>query len=405
MCTTLPQFSASRAAGPQARLAGGDENGSGPGSIDRLREIPAPSPDGEASALSPDASAWLDALRAFLIAQVVLGHFAAMALPEIPELGGRDSTFAAVVVAYRITTRFGAQAAFVFVFLSGFLVGGPLLAARRQGRTIRFASFARRRLARILPTLWIAVCLCACLDTLGAFGLGAAGVYASQRAYDFVAAMTARNFVGNLICLEPTFVEAFGSNGPLWTLGYIVQFYLAGFLLFRLIAWRTGWPLAFAACLLLTALACRPEWACLFAVWCLGAAARVIPAGDRFGSWPSLVVGAALFVAANRAPSLASIFMCGAAGVLVQGWVRATSARLAAAPRRALSWIASLGYETYAVHYPVAFFIFAVCFRERAGDIGTFALFVAAASLVVVLISLTIRRIVALSSASLVGRT
>lgn len=401
MAVTLPQLFASDAARPEARLVRDDESIPCPASIDRLGEVPARSPKGQSWSLPPEASAWLDALRALLIAQVVLGHFAAMALPEIPELGGQDSVFAAFVVAYRLATRFGAQAAFVFVFLSGFLVGGPLLAARREGRTLGFGSFARRRLARILPTLWIAVGLSAFLDTLGAFGLGAAGVYSSQRAYDFVAAMTARNFVGNLLCLEPTFVAAFGSNGPLWTLGYIVQFYLAGFLLFRLIAWRTGWPFAFAACFLIAALACGAEWACLFAVWCLGAAARVFPTGARFGSWPSLVVGAALFVAANRAPSLASIFICGASGVLVLGWARATPARLAAAPRRVLSWIASFGYETYAVHYPAAFFVFAVCFRERARDIGTFGLFLAAASLVVVVLSLTIQRIVARSSARL----
>jgi peptidoglycan/LPS O-acetylase OafA/YrhL len=348
-------------------------------------------PTGDAAqAIAPDAAAWLDAIRVFLIAEVILGHLAAIALPDWGEVDGGSFAFSAFVHFYRSTTRFGPQAAIVFVFLSGFFVGGPLLSDARGDERPGFAAFARRRLARLLPTLWIAVCLCAGLDLIGAYGFGAAQIYASQRAYDFLASLTPANFIGNLFCLEPTFVGPFGSDGPLWTLGYIVQFYLVGFPLLRGIAQRRLEPVAAVGALLLLAALLRPEWAALFAIWCLGAAARTFGFGHRLSPSVCLFGAAALFIAANRAPGLASILLCGGAGVLLVAWTQTTSARLASAPRRWLARLSGLGYDAYAIHYPVAFLLFAVLFRDKAREIASFATFSIAAIALVAVMSVAV---------------
>jgi len=345
----------------------------------------------KARGVSPASSAWLDALRAFLLAEVVLGHLAAIALPELPVVAERRDGFAAFVLIFRLTTRFGPQAAYLFVFLSGFFVGGPLLAAALRGEAARFPDFARRRIARIAPALWIALAIGATFDLIGVHGLGAGEIYERQKAYDFLHAMTATNFVGNLLCLQPTFVGVFGSNGPLWTLGYIVQFYFAGLLVSRALARPALFPVALLGCALVAGVVLRPEWAALFAIWWLGALVRNVSPGASAERW-GLAAGFILFVAANRAPPLASILLCGAAGVLLLSWA---SARTAGPPQlltRVARAAAELSYEGYMTHYPAAFFIYVAFFGEIAGDMATFLRFLSATLLTVALLSVATQR-------------
>ncbi|MCI4679536.1 acyltransferase family protein [Rhodoblastus acidophilus] len=328
------------------------------------RAVPSPP-----SLISSAASTWLDALRAFLVAQVVLGHLAAIALPTLPELAGW-SPFAVCAVAFRLTTRFGPQAAYLFVFLSGFLVGGALLRDRLDGRRLNFRSFAARRMTKIMPVLAGALVLSAVLDLTGAFLLHGADLYRRQN-YDYFAAITPVRFLGNLLSLQPTLVGVFGSNGPLWTLGYIVQFYFAGFAAIRWLSRRNAAPFAFA---LLLAAWLRPEWLCLFLIWTLGAAARVSP--NRPASLASaLVLGAALIVLANRLPVLPSILTCGFAGIFLVTAAQGAKQGLAGGARRATQGLASLSFEVYAVHYPIAFFIFASLVKTKAQASGLFLAF------------------------------
>ena len=341
------------------------------------------------STISTNASAWLDALRVFLLAQVVLGHLAYIALPEIPHLTGRDGAFRIFVIVFRLTTRFGPQAACVFVVLSGFLVGGPLFAKAINGDRMAFNEFARRRLIRVAPALWIALGLSACLDLTATLGFGAAETYAHQRTYNFFAAMTLKNFLGNFLCLEPTFVSVFGSNGPLWTLGYIVQFYLAGFVLSNAIAVRARWSLAAATGGFLATALFRPEWTALFSIWCLGAVVRNVVFGEQLGGM-KLAVGIAFFVAANRGPSLLSILVCGVGGAVILDWARTTAA---AAPQGCFERVASISYEAYAVHFPIAFFISATLFRAPAHETATFVLFVASSLLAIWTLSVVVKRV------------
>jgi len=340
--------------------------------------------------ISPRASIWLDALRVFLLAQVLLGHLAAIALPEISEVAGRRDSFALGVLAYRLMTRFGAQSAYVFVFLSGLLVGGPLLARARQGEILDFAEFVRRRFARIIPALWIALAVGATFDVVGAFVLGAADVYSHQKAYNFLGAMTFENFGGDLLCLQPTFVGMFGSNGPLWTLGYIAQFYLAGFALSRALATRAHLPLIASCCGFLAAAIFRPEWGALFVIWCFGALARNLSVGGWDGRL-YFAVGFALFVAANRAPTPLSILMCGACGFLLFNWARVAVAAPPPWLSCILQTIAGLSYEIYMTHYPAAFFIFAVSFGAITTNSVAFLTFLAASLPTVGLVSIATR--------------
>ncbi len=317
--------------------------------------------------ITETASAWLDLLRAFLLAEVILGHLAAVAnIPEIPQLTSYEGGYAAFVLIYRLTTRFGPQSAFLFVFLSGYFVGGPVLEQAINKQISPFAEFVRRRFTRIAPALWLSLMLGCAFDLISVYVYGASETFAKQKSYNFLESMSPINLIGNFFCLQPTFVSTFGSNGPLWTLGYIVQFYIAGFFICLLLARRAyvellGVTLVFAAILYQ-----RPEWAVLFVNWALGAAIRNIslgPFAERYG----LLIGFVVFVVANRMPPLLSMLQCGIGGVFLLSWIRANSHQIPSFIQRTSASLASVSYEAYMIHYPAAMLFF-VAYIERQPD-------------------------------------
>ena len=330
-------------------------------------------------AIRADESSWIDLLRLVLLSQVVLGHLAAIALPEIPELGPGWTGFSILVVCFRLLTRFGGQAAFLFIVLSGYLVGGPLWANVIDREPVSLADFGRRRFLRIAPSLWIALSLGAAIDLFGAHALGYADLYANQKAYDFVAAMTFRNFVGNILCLQPTLVAEFGSNGPLWTLGYIVQAYVAAILVSVALTRRRRAALAVLAVIGGAGFLFRPEWAAALMLWTVGAMTRNYraPGWVRRHGW---ACGGGLIVLANRLPLPIGIPVVALAGVFLIAWLRGATFRLPSRFRSLAASAASGAYETYASHYPVAFFVFAVWLGHRASSAQQFASFLLVAT-------------------------
>ena len=77
-------------------------------------------------------------------------------------------------------------------------------------------------------------------------------------------------------------------------------------------------------------------------------------------------------------------------GVLLVAWTQSTSARLASAPRRWSARLSGLGYDAYAIRYPVAFLLFAVLFRDKAREIASFATFSIAAIALVAVMSVAV---------------
>ena len=210
------------------------------------------------------ASTRLEALRLFLVAQVMLGHYAMIAFPPFPTLN-LAAPADLFVALYRLVTRFGGEAAFVFVCISGFLLGPRLLASglKRPGSD-PIPQFLKARLRRIYPTLLAAIALTALCDSIALRLLDAEPLYRRAATYDAVAALNWQAALGNLLSLQPTFAGAFGSNGPLWTLGYIVQFYCAAALLATCL--QHGRVLAGTAlvAMLAAGFVWHPEWSLLF---------------------------------------------------------------------------------------------------------------------------------------------
>src|SRR5438067_9235021 len=93
---------------------------------------------------------WLDVLRAVAILLVASGHMAAaFAIP-------RDiSTFAKPLWVALI--QLAVAGVDIFFVLSGFLIGGMLIAELRDTGTINLARFYTRRALRLWPSYFLAV--------------------------------------------------------------------------------------------------------------------------------------------------------------------------------------------------------------------------------------------------------
>lgn len=310
--------------------------------------------------LSAAGSSRIDMLRLALVGQVLLGHYAMIAYPRFPDLDfGRAADV--YVGLFRLVSRFGSQAAFVFVCISGyFLVPRLLATALKVAGAEPIGAFLLGRLKRIYPTLVAALALTLICDAAGIWGLGAEPFYRRFGVYDAVAALDWRTGLGNLLSLQPTWSDAFGTNGPLWTLGYIVQFYCIGALLAEALrrGRRTG--LAVALAIIALGLAFAPVWLLVLACWLSCALVRWIKPAGRKQAWLELLLGLGLFVAANRLPVNLGIMACGISGCL---WLHALNSdlpvrRLVQLPP-ALQRLNAASFGIYAFHFPLAVLAYA----------------------------------------------
>lgn len=337
-------------------------------------------------------SQWHDVLRLFLILQVVFGHIAAIALPSVPDLTA-DIAANWPYITYRFMWRFGSQSAFLFVFLSGFMVAGPLLAHLSNQSVPSAGEFFSKRLKRIAPIAICAVLLTAVLDWLSAMAPDGQDLYRHGYAYDMVATATWTNFFGNLVFLQPVFVPAFGSNGPLWTLGYIVQYYAIGWVLCRLYTSHRRVAWASLSMVLIAMTLVRPEWSVLFVTWIAGGFARHVKTPSRFRV-AFFLLGIAVFVWSNLLDPLIAAGLSIATGFLL------TQALMHGPELRWISssaWLRGLSnnsYVIYAVHHAVLVSAYVVAFRGAVGADPRFFLYVGVSVVAVLVASLLVNMLV-----------
>ncbi|WP_338413015.1 acyltransferase [uncultured Sphaerotilus sp.] len=125
-------------------------------------------------------------------------------------------------------TGFGHQSVVVFFVLSGYLVGGSVIAA---GPKFRWTTYLIARLSR----LWVVLVPCLVITFVAdAFTVSFAsdvltGDYATRWHSAPVAgkySMSWQTLVGNLAFVQTIFVPVYGSNGPLWSLANEFWYYV-----------------------------------------------------------------------------------------------------------------------------------------------------------------------------------
>lgn len=313
--------------------------------------------------MNPTLSRSIDATRAVAALIVMVSHTTHAAL-----VGSK--TEVAWPTALTILDSASHQSVIVFFVLSGYLIGGRVVALSRAG-TPFLGRFLVDRTIRIYLVLVPALALTAALDAL-VFDYYPAGPVARHFARHF---NTPEAFLGNLASLQNIFTPTFGSNAAMWTLSLEFWFYIvAGFLGAALTlaplsrARRIG--LLFAGLAMPVATLFTPSYFLFGAtIWAAGAfCARLAP--TRLHK-PSIAVAfaiacclAAFVDLAGHEPDsvtpLADAFTAfGFANLLV---ALAAVPGEAPKPLRAppFAYLSNMSFSIYATHMPVGMFLAAV---------------------------------------------
>tara|TARA_R110000824_G_scaffold155226_6_gene327788 strand:- start:80091 stop:81221 length:1131 start_codon:yes stop_codon:yes gene_type:complete len=149
----------------------------------------------------------LDTIRALAAIVVFLGHVRIVSFVSWENLATEYKTLGATL--FYAVARLGQDAVLVFFVLSGFFVGGQMIARMKQGQ-FRISDYATDRATRLLLPL-----VPACVLTL-------AVSYLAMGNLD-----EASNVMASLLGLNGVFVETSNFNLPLWSIAFEIWFYVA----------------------------------------------------------------------------------------------------------------------------------------------------------------------------------
>lgn len=209
-----------------------------------------------------------------------------------------------------VSFELGHQAVVGFFVISGYLVGGAVLAyLRKQQDFLR--EYLIHRFARIYIVLIPALLLTVVLDGAGRVLFLASGVYDLPV---FQGHFTPRLFVTNLLNLQSILSEFFGTNGPLWSLACEFWYYITFPLLLLPLARNYSLGLRLAGFLLGVALcwvfATSSHWFRWgYLLWAMGALATLAQRPPVTSRWLALALYAGAVIPVRllvRGPLLAA---------------------------------------------------------------------------------------------------
>jgi len=298
--------------------------------------------------------------------------------------------------ALNYATGFGHQAVTVFFVLSGYFVGGSVMAAKPEGFWPRYLI---QRLSRLWIVLIPALAMTLVWNVLDSNNGGVAyladGGNPVSRALPAVR-LDALTFFGNVFFLQTICVPFYGDNSPLWSLAQEFWFYILFPLLFFGVISR--WPaklrgrsvMVLAAAALMIVL--PREFLAGFAIWLLGAAVAALedrPLGAVFSGWmvglPSvLVCGLLLHLSRYRPETAGTELGIGFALAAAAPWVMRV-VKLRPAAGKVAAFFSDFSYTLYVAHFSFMAFVWCAFFHSERLAPGSrgFARFVFIAVLVV----------------------
>ena len=143
-----------------------------------------------------------------------------------------DNLGGVVLAALWLPDRLNHEAVLFFFVLSGFCIHYRTAQDKERGLNglLRWRDFYARRFLRLIPPLLVALLLTLACDALSHSLLSPAPSSLSgspqMRAALSASYRDPAGFLGNLFLLMPFFIKPYGSNWPLWALGYEAWYYL-----------------------------------------------------------------------------------------------------------------------------------------------------------------------------------
>src|SRR5450755_1058996 len=167
---------------------------------------------------------WLDLIRVLAALAVFMQHLRTLLFKNYWE--GPTSFFKKI---FYFLTGFSYEAVIVFFVLSGFLITGSIVNARKKAK-FSVLNYGLDRLVRLWIVLIPGLVLTLIVDRMGIHWFGTYPAYLGTIQYtgniDVAANLNGPTFFGNIFFLQGILVNTFGSNTPLWSLTNEFWYYI-----------------------------------------------------------------------------------------------------------------------------------------------------------------------------------
>ncbi|MEP1143706.1 MAG: acyltransferase family protein [Henriciella sp.] len=293
-------------------------------------------------------------VKVFLMLQVALGHIGSFIAPQF-SISDLTTPGYLIVLLCRTFFRFGELSAYLFVILSGHFIVANCIERIKSRVDFKLINYARRRANRVFFVSALCVCLTFIFDLIGF------GISGNTYPYDHPAIInysispdSIREFIGNLLFLQPLFVDPMGTNGPLWTIGYIVQFYIV-FGVMQLTK-RERLVHVSASIIFLIMFQFSEEWALLFFAWYVPGAIR----GAQNRLLLTILSIVAIVTLAILEPSRANWLIVAAYGTYLFLFLCISNFYTPKGVGRNLNFVSNLTLPLYLIHVPAFLLTYAL---------------------------------------------
>jgi len=305
------------------------------------------------SNISKKESRLLDLLKILLLFQVMLGHSIGLVVPSFNDINA-ETLLDYSLLFYKLLFSFGALSAYIFIFLSGFFTSKIFL----KDEKISFISVLQKRIVRIYPIFIFAIVVTLVLDYIGVLLFNYDLYLRNGMNYNVVDHYTLNIFILNLLSLQPTLTETIGSNGPLWTLGYLVQFFVLGVII-KILFYKNLHFLILNVVLLVVVSFYNLEFSLLYFVWLSGTYSRTLQLNIQSKPLINLVIISTLLLLMILTKVVSSYFiilMTPIFSIILLYIIKIFPNQIYKLNFESLKRIKDTSYGLYTLHMPILFF-------------------------------------------------